>query len=124
MPRRHRFLRSQAPRLLRIDLRSYAGRRVVRSLGHAWFHPWREPREARQRGQGRAAARRCKGRAPPDDERSDRHLIARMTPQADRKSVVKGKSVSVRVDLGDRRIVKKKKNKDKSKETIENVNMR
>src|SRR3546814_15143177 len=30
--------------------------------------------------------------------------------QVDRKSVVKGKSVSVRVDLGGRRIVKKKKN--------------
>src|SRR3546814_18905613 len=30
--------------------------------------------------------------------------------QLDRKSVVKGKSVSVRVDLGGRRIIKKKKN--------------
>src|SRR3546814_13397689 len=30
---------------------------------------------------------------------------------ADRKSVVKGKSVEVRVDLGVRRIIKKKKNK-------------
>src|SRR3546814_15907630 len=31
----------------------------------------------------------------------------------DRKSVVSGKSVSVRVDLGGRRIIKKKKNKNK-----------
>src|SRR3546814_12643753 len=31
----------------------------------------------------------------------------------DRKSVVSGKSVSVRVDLGGRRIIKKKKKKDK-----------
>src|SRR3546814_14196383 len=31
---------------------------------------------------------------------------------ADRKSVVEGKSVSVRVDLGGRRIIKKKKKKD------------
>src|SRR3546814_20487100 len=30
-------------------------------------------------------------------------------PQLDRKSVVKGKSVSVRVDFGGRRIIKKKK---------------
>src|SRR3546814_14890821 len=31
--------------------------------------------------------------------------------RTDRKSVVKGKSVSVRVDLGGRRIIKKKKNR-------------
>src|SRR3546814_16210088 len=35
--------------------------------------------------------------------------------QLDRKSVVQGKSVSVRVDLGGRRIIKKKKNKLKIK---------
>src|SRR3546814_11788298 len=33
----------------------------------------------------------------------------------DRKSVVSGKSVSVRVDLGGRRIIKKKQNKQKKK---------
>src|SRR3546814_15083805 len=32
-------------------------------------------------------------------------------PQQDRKSVVEGKSVSIRVDLGGRRIIKKKKTK-------------
>src|SRR3546814_15340534 len=38
---------------------------------------------------------------------------ATMSDERDRKSVVSGKSVSVRVDLGGRRIIKKKKNKDK-----------
>src|SRR3546814_17204912 len=37
------------------------------------------------------------------------HMIA----GRDRKSVVEGKRVSVRVDLGGRRIIKKKKNKNK-----------
>src|SRR3546814_14841875 len=36
---------------------------------------------------------------------------ARRRPRPDRKSVVSGKSVSVRVDLGGRRIIKKKKDK-------------
>src|SRR3546814_442461 len=36
-----------------------------------------------------------------------------LTPLQDRKSVVKGKSVSVRVDLGGRRIIKKKKHQKK-----------
>src|SRR3546814_17203031 len=35
--------------------------------------------------------------------------------EEDRKSVVEGKSVSVRVDLGGRRIIKKKKEKTKNK---------
>src|SRR3546814_11560364 len=34
--------------------------------------------------------------------------LCRVSRQADRKSVVQGKSVSVRVDLGGRRIIKKK----------------
>src|SRR3546814_13263743 len=38
--------------------------------------------------------------------------ISRLSASIDRKSVVKGKSVSVRVDLGGRRIIKKK-TKDK-----------
>src|SRR3546814_13312732 len=37
----------------------------------------------------------------------------RQHPVADRKSVVSGKSVSVRVDLGGRRIIKKKRTLDK-----------
>src|SRR3546814_20010404 len=37
--------------------------------------------------------------------------VRKHTIDIDRKSVVKGKSVSVRVDLGGRRIIKKKKRK-------------
>src|SRR3546814_16732986 len=36
-------------------------------------------------------------------------IFTMLTTSADRKSVVSGKSVSVRVDLGGRRIIKKKK---------------
>src|SRR3546814_18347963 len=39
-------------------------------------------------------------------------LVEHAEQQADRKSVVEGKSVSVRVDLGGRRIIKKKKHKN------------
>src|SRR3546814_13651324 len=38
--------------------------------------------------------------------------MAGLAQKGDRKSVVKGKSVSVRVDLGGRRIIKKKKKKN------------
>src|SRR3546814_16425199 len=37
----------------------------------------------------------------------DRQLVLRLHRRTDRKSVVSGKSVSVRVDLGGRRIIKK-----------------
>src|SRR3546814_15373533 len=40
-----------------------------------------------------------------------RHFVAEGVEREDRKSVVLGKSGSVRVDLGGRRILKKKKNK-------------
>src|SRR3546814_12805305 len=39
-----------------------------------------------------------------------------VTIEEDRKSVVSGKSVSVRVDLGGRRIIKKKKSRKQTKE--------
>src|SRR3546814_11953335 len=42
-------------------------------------------------------------------------LLSKRTEQQDRQSVVSGKSVSVRVDLGGRRLIKK--NKIKSKNT-------
>src|SRR3546814_11103493 len=42
----------------------------------------------------------------------------RRQPVRDRKSVVEGKSVSVRVDLGGRRIIKKKKPEKEDKYTI------
>src|SRR3546814_13839852 len=47
----------------------------------------------------------------PDREQPDVRRPRRVELQArsDRKSVVEGKSVSVRVDLGGRRIIKKKK---------------
>src|SRR3546814_19874959 len=45
-------------------------------------------------------------------------LLRRIATKADRKSVVEGKRVSVRVDLGGRRIIKK--NKTKIKEKIKN----
>src|SRR3546814_12125544 len=51
----------------------------------------------------RGSARPSLGRAPPSARRDRR--------AADRKSVVEGKRVSVRVDLGGRRIIKKKKHK-------------
>src|SRR3546814_14685931 len=44
--------------------------------------------------------------APPRVARLPRHRFRALPP--DRKSVVKGKSVSVRVDLGGRRVIKKK----------------
>src|SRR3546814_15016992 len=40
--------------------------------------------------------------------RWSRNRVRPLRPRADRKSVVKGKSVSVRVDLGGRRLIKKK----------------
>src|SRR3546814_12579567 len=46
--------------------------------------------------------------ASPSARRSSPALY--QAPAIDRKSVVSGKSVSVRVDLGGRRIIKKKKN--------------
>src|SRR3546814_14365865 len=65
------------------------------------------------RGSGRQVVERD---APGRDRRRRRHLD--IDPQglavgADRKSVVQGKRVSVRVDLGGRRIITKKKHKDK-----------
>src|SRR3546814_12387701 len=61
----------------------------------------------------------------PGSQRRDPHLAAKLggrfgendvvSPQPwDRKSVVSGKRWSVRVDLGGRRMLKKKKNKNKS----------
>src|SRR3546814_16302908 len=44
-----------------------------------------------------------------------------MVPTGDRKSVVEGKSVSVRVNLGGRRIVKKKIGKRESRSNITQV---
>src|SRR3546814_16395672 len=49
----------------------------------------------------------------------DGRELARPLPvEGDRKSVVSGKSVSVRVDLGGRRIIKKKKKSTKKHKTL------
>src|SRR3546814_4196466 len=42
----------------------------------------------------------------------------RLDRARDRKSVVSGKSVSVRVDLGGRRLIKKKKDKNRTHNTV------
>src|SRR3546814_19721868 len=59
-------------------------------------------------GCGRAAGQHCQR----SDQQSDHGVSSGFmnARNRDRKSVVEGKSVSVRVDLGGRRIIKKKKN--------------
>src|SRR3546814_19998170 len=71
-----------------------------------WF---RRGAVARRRGTGRACRRGVGRRRLPA-----RHLRPPADP--DRKSVVEGKRVSVRVDLGGRRIIKKKKKKNKTEQ--------
>src|SRR3546814_19232732 len=55
-------------------------------------------------------------RAQRADPRRDR--VGRLSRSGDRKSVVQGKSVSVRVDLGGRRILKKKNKRKSSSHNI------
>src|SRR3546814_19293109 len=66
-------------------------------------------RVGKQAGDGGLA----RARRTPEDDRGEAaggdHAADR--PLRDRKSVVKGKSVTVRVDLGGRRIIKKKQTK-------------
>src|SRR3546814_16936438 len=69
---------------------------------------WNVPRQARTANQFHGLA--CPERLTP---RHDMQMMRRGQAPADRKSVVEGKSVSVRVDLGGRRIIKKKKKKKK-----------
>src|SRR3546814_19932056 len=52
-------------------------------------------------------------RTSPEDLATARESLAAFEAAGDRKSAVEGKSVSVRVDLGGRRISKKKKRKDR-----------
>src|SRR3546814_13958402 len=73
---------------------------AVESRGHAWFFrmvraapPPPQPSPIKGEGEG--------WRAPPISP----------PPLRDRKSVVSGKSVAVRVDLGGRRVIKKKTKK-------------
>src|SRR3546814_20310787 len=66
---------------------------------------------------GRAVRFQAGAQAPPrlgqtqDQTRPETARRSRTKMRIDRKSAVSGKSVSVRVDLGGRRIIKKKKNK-------------
>src|SRR3546814_19437262 len=77
-------------------------------------HPDIVARQNRRRRQ-QPLAMRLGGHGGEDGERGGRGetqnmFFHRLTPSSiDRESVVKGKSVSVRVDLGGRRIIKKKK---------------
>src|SRR3546814_18501715 len=68
------------------------------------FQPHAPVRGARPAISGQAFARRARARL----SRDRRPLRRAASQRADRKSVVPGKSVSVRVDLGGRRILKKK----------------
>src|SRR3546814_21099878 len=62
------------------------------------------------RGSGR---NRLFGEARPVARRADAGARIARCSQRDRKSVVEGKSVSVRVDIGGRRIIKKKQKENK-----------
>src|SRR3546814_18241477 len=66
---------------------------------------------------GRAAGVEVFGDAVPENRRQHAGIVA-----IDRKSVVEGKSVSVRVDLGGRRIIKKKKSIENHNQSITEIN--
>src|SRR3546814_10965196 len=93
------------------DLRTAAGRRLPGPMERGRPRPRRRPdgaaqhRELRRRAQ--ASCRPVRGTAATA-RRAIRGVRARA---GDRKGVVEGKSVSVRVDLGGRRNIKKKKSK-------------
>src|SRR3546814_17928199 len=83
------------------------------------------PRKLAGQGDRSAAAgarRRCPGTGdgprpwlPAGGGPADRRLTGAGRAAPDRKSVVSGKSVSVRVDLGGRRVLKKKKSNTENK---------
>src|SRR3546814_11899330 len=84
--------------------------RSTRPYPHADAHgpgADRQLRRAHAEAADRAAA--PGRRQPRNDGEGRRGAGAAGRRQGDRKSVVQGKSVSVRVDLGGRRIIKKKK---------------
>src|SRR3546814_17959786 len=58
---------------------------------------------------------------PPRSQRQRQRDDRSALQQSDRKSVVSGKSVSVRVDLGGRRIIKKKNKRQKKTPTLDQV---
>src|SRR3546814_11184812 len=92
------------------DLDSYAKRQSPRKRA---FRVCPAPLQAHLR-EGRRAGRNPQARVlreadPGAQVQGRRRREASGAPHLDRKSVVEGKSVSVRVDLGGRRIIKKKK---------------
>src|SRR3546814_20144137 len=88
-------------------------RRVRRNLSHPGDSPGDDRIDLRQQGEPvRAADQRSDlGPASFGIDLWQSRLCAAGASQGDRKSVVSGKSVSVRVDLCGRRIIKKKKYK-------------
>src|SRR3546814_19360312 len=79
----------------------------------------REPPKRKTRGCRHPRTLACSIRRRNDFRRRSGafHPQAASSPfAADRKSVVEGKSVSVRVDLGGRRIIKKKKKRERQNE--------
>src|SRR3546814_11508280 len=55
------------------------------------------------------------------EQNRDAYLFSNAAPTPDRKSVVSGKSVSVRVDLGGRRFIKKKKARPTAEHNVNSV---
>src|SRR3546814_18348839 len=84
----------------------------ARAPQQEWLGPLRSRRAAESHPGGRCSARTdgqpASGTRQPFPEIAQRYAPAEAK---DRKSVVSGKSVSVRVDLGGRRIIKKKTQK-------------
>src|SRR3546814_19312101 len=81
-------------------------------------------RRRRNHVERRRLERRC-ARAHDDEnagEADDHRPPAPPTHVLERKSVVKGKSVSVRVDLGGRRIIKKQRTNTKSEQITTDSN--
>src|SRR3546814_17136146 len=77
-------------------------------------HPLRRPAGVLQRRRRAVAVRRRAGGPVPGERHAPDPAVR---GRRDRKSVVSGKSVSERVDLGGRRIIKKKINEAKHKLT-------
>src|SRR3546814_18508657 len=83
--------------------------RLACAPGHAGgLRPGRRRRRLAGSAVCHARPARPGARAGPADGAGGRHAPGLPQPFADRKSVVSGKSVSVRVDLGGRRIIKNK----------------
>src|SRR3546814_16983959 len=72
--------------------------------------------DLRRARQGAAVARRLTSKKTSD--KGHEHVALVHHPRLDRKSVVKGKRVSVRVDLGGRRSIKTKKKKRRKKKKM------